>query len=128
MGCHLDRFEEELYEVMSQPRQDIPVFKIKSEKGVEKTLHRNHLLPVITSDAGGDTDGKENVVQRPTLVKMKSPEGPTIQLNLEKRKDAPINKGDTQVKPLEMPNEEADTDTESGRPQLVDHKLVQAPH
>lgn len=46
-------------------------------------------------------------------MKMKSPEGPTIQPNIEKRKDASINKRDTQVKPLERPNEEAETDKES---------------
>ena len=32
--------------MIEQPRHDIPVFKVKSEEGVEKTLHRNHLLPV----------------------------------------------------------------------------------
>lgn len=36
-----DRFEEDLYEVVEQPRQEIPLFKIRSEKkGIEKTLHR----------------------------------------------------------------------------------------
>lgn len=55
-------FEEDLYEVIAQSRQDIPVFKIKSWRGVEKSLHRNHLLPVVTSDTGGYTDGKKDVV------------------------------------------------------------------
>lgn len=66
------KFEEYLYEVITQPRQDIPVFKIRSEIGIKKTLHRNHLLPVDTTDTGKETDGGETVVKRPILVKRKS--------------------------------------------------------
>ena len=58
-----DRFEEDLYEVISQPRRDIPVFKVRSEKGIEKTLHRNHLLPVDSTGTGRETNGDHNVVQ-----------------------------------------------------------------
>ncbi|XP_052765479.1 putative RNA-binding protein Luc7-like 2 [Mya arenaria] len=46
-----DNFEEEIYEVIDQPREDIPVFKIRSEKTKrEKTLHRNHLVLVDYED------------------------------------------------------------------------------
>ena len=42
-----DKFEEDIYEVIQQPRVDIPVFKLRSLKSKrEKTLHRNHLRPV----------------------------------------------------------------------------------
>lgn len=42
-----DKFEDEIYEIIEQPRPDIPVFKVRSlETKKEKTLHRNHLHPV----------------------------------------------------------------------------------
>ena len=39
-----DKFEDEEYTVINQKDQDIPVFTVKSDSGVEKTLHRNNLL------------------------------------------------------------------------------------
>jgi len=54
-----DRFESDTYVVIEQPRLDIPVFKIKSEQsGLEKTLHRNHLLLV---DYQGDEEEDDMV-------------------------------------------------------------------
>ena len=41
-----DRYEEESYRVIKQPNKNIPVFVVRNENGVEKTLHRNHLLPL----------------------------------------------------------------------------------
>ncbi len=42
-----DRFETDVYIVQSQPRPDIPVFKVKSEESDRvRTLHRNHLLQI----------------------------------------------------------------------------------
>ena len=43
-----DRWEDGVYIVLSQPNQDIPVFVVRRENGEgrERTLHRNHLLPV----------------------------------------------------------------------------------
>ena len=43
-----DKFEEDTYEVIEQHRPNIPVFKVRSSKGVEKVLHRNHLLLLET--------------------------------------------------------------------------------
>lgn len=44
-----DRWDKDIYIVVSQPNLDVPVFKVKKEygKGVEKTLHRNLLLPFM---------------------------------------------------------------------------------
>ncbi|XP_053372981.1 uncharacterized protein LOC123532109 [Mercenaria mercenaria] len=41
-----DKFEEDIYTVIEQPRTDIPVYRVRSKVGREKTLHRNHLFPV----------------------------------------------------------------------------------
>ncbi|XP_053391710.1 uncharacterized protein LOC128554456 [Mercenaria mercenaria] len=41
-----DKFEPDVYKVIDQPNRSIPVYVIKSSKGVVKKLHRNHLLPV----------------------------------------------------------------------------------
>ena len=43
-----DKFEEDVYEVIEQQRPDIQVFRVRSNQGKEKVLHRNHLLPVET--------------------------------------------------------------------------------
>lgn len=39
-----------MYEVVSQPNKDIPVFVVRDNEGMEKTLHRNHVLPVGSRD------------------------------------------------------------------------------
>ncbi|XP_041350990.1 uncharacterized protein LOC121369973 [Gigantopelta aegis] len=43
-----DRWEDDVYLVLSQPNQDIPVFVVRKENGEgrRRTLHRNHLLPI----------------------------------------------------------------------------------
>ena len=41
-----DKFEEDVYTVVEQPRPDIPVFIVKSDSGKELILHRNQLLPL----------------------------------------------------------------------------------
>jgi transposase InsO family protein len=42
-----DRFElPDLYQVITHPNSDIPVFDIRSPTGTVKRLHRNHLYPV----------------------------------------------------------------------------------
>ena len=43
-----DKFEQDVYEVVEQQRPNIPVFRVRSNNGVEKVLHRNHLLPIET--------------------------------------------------------------------------------
>ena len=46
-----DKFEPETYIVIAQNRPDIPVFRVKSETSDrEKTIHRNHLLPLESRD------------------------------------------------------------------------------
>jgi hypothetical protein len=43
-----DKWEEDVYCVLDQPNQEIPVFQVQKEnqEGRIRTLHRNHLLPV----------------------------------------------------------------------------------
>ncbi|XP_060603470.1 ESF1 homolog [Ruditapes philippinarum] len=57
-----DKFEEELFDVIDQPRPDIPVFKVKSEHtGIIKTLHRNHLYPVQENNISGSEELKMGI-------------------------------------------------------------------
>ena len=52
-----DKFEEEPYTIIEQPRPEIPVFKVKSESsGLEKTLHRNLLLKIEGKDREKETE------------------------------------------------------------------------
>lgn len=42
-----DKFEQEIFTVIKQPRDAIPVFVVKgNESSKIRTLHRNHLFPV----------------------------------------------------------------------------------
>jgi len=60
-----DKYEQEVYEVMEQPHQDIPVYIVRSEDGIERKLHRNHLLPVGSSNGQKITEQENPVHQRP---------------------------------------------------------------
>ncbi|KAH3829138.1 hypothetical protein DPMN_131150 [Dreissena polymorpha] len=31
---------------MEQPREDIPVYRIRSQAGMERTIHRNHMYQI----------------------------------------------------------------------------------
>ena len=60
-----DRWHEEVYVVLAQPNQDIPVFEVQqenSEKGKRRTrvLHRNLLLPInsVPAKVPGDVEEK----------------------------------------------------------------------
>lgn len=64
-----DKFEEDIYEVIEQPRQEIPVFKIRSKNGVERILHRNHLLPIQTTDTDREEKESEVKTYKPVPVK-----------------------------------------------------------
>lgn len=67
-----DRWEEDVYVVVSQPTPDIPVFEVKKEHSREKprVLHRNLLLPFmgiplsknqVTSSNSSDSPKSHNV-------------------------------------------------------------------
>ena len=62
-----DRWENTIYEVMAQPLGKIPVFKIKSMEGDDKTkvVHGNLLLPLFLdpSDHSSESDTKSMVDQ-----------------------------------------------------------------
>lgn len=49
-----DKFEEQQYTVIEQPNEDTPVFKVRSQDGKVKTLHRNNLLPLGLTDSESD--------------------------------------------------------------------------
>ena len=61
-----DRWENTIYEVIEQPLGKIPVFKIKSMEGDDKTkvVHRNLLLPLFSdpSDHTRKSDTKSLVI------------------------------------------------------------------
>ena len=62
-----DRWENTIYKVIEQPLGKIPVFKIQSMEGDEKTkvVHRNLLLPLFSdpSDQTSKSDTKSMVDQ-----------------------------------------------------------------
>ena len=57
-----DKYEDTIYTVTGQPIPHIPVFDVKSDKGVEKRLHRNHLylLSFMDDEAITEENDKEN--------------------------------------------------------------------
>ena len=75
-----DRFEEDIYTIIEQPIKDIPVFKLRSEKGKELTLHRNKLLLLgekedivknIENDVQQDSVQKKSVVENNSVNRRK---------------------------------------------------------
>ncbi|KAH3821773.1 hypothetical protein DPMN_123541 [Dreissena polymorpha] len=46
----VDKFVEEVFTVKVQVNDHIPVHRVRSESGKEKTLHRNHLRLLVTQD------------------------------------------------------------------------------
>ena len=53
-----DKYEDNVYKVIGQPIQDIPVFDVQSDGGVIKRLHRNHLFLLDFIDNETETEGK----------------------------------------------------------------------
>lgn len=69
-----DKYEDTIYTVIGQPNENIPVYDVKSENGIEKRLHRNHLFllsfmdhettderidDAVAKDADSDTSQKK---------------------------------------------------------------------
>ena len=44
-----DKYEREVYVIVARDRPDIPVYRVRRDDGIgrERTLHRNHLLPLV---------------------------------------------------------------------------------
>ena len=61
-----DHWENTIYEVVGQPFEKIPVFKIKSWRGDNKVrmVHRNLLLPLLSDplDHAGEPDNGRSLV------------------------------------------------------------------
>ena len=67
-----DKWESEPYIIKSKPQQDMPVYVVKREdgKGKERTLHRNHILPLAlplrdTSSSVSKTQQSDANVPKP---------------------------------------------------------------
>ncbi len=80
-----DKWEEDVYVILSQPNPAIPVFVVNKENGEEKrrTLHRNLLLPI------GSLPLPEVPVPTPKTSKSKVTNPPSGSLTQEPRKDLP---------------------------------------
>lgn len=54
-----EKFEDQEYEVITQPHTDILVFKIRAPNGRERTLHRNNLLALgnLSNDEDKTNEG-----------------------------------------------------------------------
>ena len=46
-----NRWEDEEYTVIEQPDTGVPVYRLRNKAGKERVLHRNHLLPILSSRA-----------------------------------------------------------------------------
>ena len=71
-----DKFEEELYEVIGQPVDNVPVFRLKSTvRNIIKTLHRNLIFPVKhheTEETTATTRKEEIVLKSDASVESSS--------------------------------------------------------
>ena len=60
-----DHWEDTIYEVVEQPLENMPVFKIKSQGGDNrvKMVHRNLLLPLLSDplDCAGEPDNSRSL-------------------------------------------------------------------
>ena len=60
-----DHWEDTIYEVVEQPFENMPVFKIKSQGGDDrvKMVHRNLLLPLLSNplDHAGEPDNSRSL-------------------------------------------------------------------
>jgi hypothetical protein len=55
-----DKWENDIYVVLSRPNPDIPVYSVQHEdhKGRVRTLHRNHLFPLVWPSQGKQPEKK----------------------------------------------------------------------
>ncbi|XP_060557360.1 uncharacterized protein LOC132717812 [Ruditapes philippinarum] len=91
-----DRFEEDIYKVIDQPRKEIPVFQVRSPNGTVKTLHRNHLHPVNYLDDNEDNkDDTEEIQEKIENI---------VEHGQEKRTDA------SEERKSDVTSEESDED------------------
>ena len=60
-----DKFEEEVYTVTEQPRQDIPFFTVRAPSGSERTLHR----PPWLGESSGTGESGQKIQTVSTLSK-----------------------------------------------------------
>ncbi|XP_062589155.1 putative uncharacterized protein DDB_G0287113 [Saccostrea cucullata] len=69
-----DKYEGKVYFVKSQPYPDIPVFLISDKNGVEKTVHRNLIIPTGTrrelTDVRPDTSVRRKTEKKSSQIKM----------------------------------------------------------
>ena len=73
-----DKWEPDPYIIKSKPQPDMPVYVVKREdgKGKERTLHRNHILPLALPlrDEPLTTQEPQSETQRPSVA---TPDKPT---------------------------------------------------
>lgn len=88
-----DKWQDTEYEVISQPNPDLPVFVVKSldDRGVSRTLHRNMLLPLLSTgqvikqrskstvqSESSDSSGEED---SPVVLRVRPIPAPRLSLN-----------------------------------------------
>lgn len=79
------KFEEEVYEAVDQPQEEIPVYKLRSlDAKIEKILHRNHLHPVSSKIMGDRDEIAENNTAQEQVQKTKNDSDKT---NVSKESD-----------------------------------------
>ena len=85
-----DKWENEPYVIIKQPNKDIPVYTVKSEKtnGLERTLHRNLLLPISSNPIPFRKSkvelNNEDTVERTKVVRNKTNDVSSFHTDSEK--------------------------------------------
>lgn len=98
-----DKFEEEVYEVVEQPREEIPVYKLRSlDTNTEKLLHRNHLHLVLSKEK---SDPK--LIERGSAKETEKTEEKLVEEAEKTEEKAEEDRGKTDV------GEESESDEES---------------
>ena len=88
-----DNWEEAVYIVTEQPNPDIPVYKVRPEKGGQtREIHRNHLLPVGPTDKGKQVNTADETASVSEASDMSDYEDDMDVIVLQPRR-APENQG-----------------------------------
>nr|KAG5712690.1 hypothetical protein BaRGS_029745 [Batillaria attramentaria] len=95
-----DRWSEEVYLVISQPSEEVPVYQLAPEggRGRTRTLHRNLLLPISSG---------ESAELQPQPTTETQPQQPSAETQMQQPSSGPQMPQDTQSVPVQVPKNES---------------------
>nr|KAG5695192.1 hypothetical protein BaRGS_018314 [Batillaria attramentaria] len=95
-----DRWSEEVYLVISQPSEEVPVYQLAPEggRGRTRTLHRNLLLPISSG---------EPAELQPQPTTETQPQQPSAETQMQQPSSGPQMPQDPQSVPVQVPKNES---------------------